>query len=166
MIARLARIYLATVLTIGVLLLVCVLMVHLSVWMGNEQLCARFSDKLFISVFIFAFVSTALCKERNVWKNEFKACPRWAKISAIVLLVYALLVVVFQVFLFNLVDALVISVLPLILEAISLCLIYSIWQANLPDAEIVKRSGISLAFGTGIFLILMYRAQFNHFLGR
>jgi hypothetical protein len=68
------------------------------------------------------------CKERNVWKNEFKNCLRWIRSVAIALAAYSILAAFCQAVLFPRVggaeEALMVAALPLAIDAIPLFVLY------------------------------------------
>jgi hypothetical protein len=148
MMVKIARTYVVVLFLIDLMLLAASLLVHISVWLGMQQLYTKLGLALLVGALIANFVVLCLAKERNVWKNEFKACPAWVRGLAIAFGCYGLGVAIFQTVLLPNAggpdDPLTVSAIPLAFEALSLTVLYSVlWAGSLPQAELLRRTGIS-----------------------
>jgi hypothetical protein len=148
MMVKIARAYVAVLFLIDLTLLAASLVLHVSVWLGSRQLYAQSGLAVLVGALIVNFVVLCLAKERNVWKNEFKACPRWVRGMAIAFGCYGFGVAIFQTVLLPNAggpDApFTVSAIPLAFEALSLTVLYSVlWTGSLSQAELPRRIGMS-----------------------
>ncbi len=148
MMVKIARAYVAVLFVLDVALLAASLVLHISVWLEARQFYANSGLTLLIGTLIVNFVVLCLAKERNVWKNEFKACPRWVRGMAVALGCYGFGVAIFQTVLLPNAgvpdDTFTVSAIPLAFEALSLTVLYSVlWTDSLPQAELPRRAGTS-----------------------
>lgn len=148
MIVKIARAYVGVLFVVDMALLATSLVLHFSVWLGARQFYAQSGLTLLVGTLIVNFVVLCLAKERNVWKNEFKACPRWVRGMAIAFGCYGFGVAIFHTVLLPNAggpdDPFTVSAIPLAFEALSLTVLYSVlWTGSLSQAELPRKTGAS-----------------------
>jgi hypothetical protein len=148
MMVKIARVYVVVLFLVDLTLLATSLLLHVSVWLGARQLYARLGLTVLVAALVVNFVVLFLAKERNVWKNEFKACPRWVQGMAIAFGSYGFGVAIFQTVLLPNAggpdDPFTVSAIPLAFEALSLTVLYSVlWAGSLPQAELPRKTATS-----------------------
>jgi hypothetical protein len=150
MISRLARVYVGCLFALELLLFALSLLLHVSVLLGANRLFAEYGKPLLYCAFVAAVPAFGLPKDRNVWKNEFKDCPIWLRTAALIFAVYGFAVGPVQVMFSSNGGSfedqrLFVSGVPLFLESMPLCILYSLlWAAPLSKPELVRRVRISL----------------------
>ncbi len=160
MMVKIARAYVAVLFLIDLALLLISLVLHISVWFGAQELYKHLGLAVLVGTFIVNFVVLCLAKERNVWKNEFKACPKWVRGMAIAFAAYGFGVAIFQTVLLPNASGpdnpLTVSAIPLVFEALSFTVLYSVlWTGSLSQAELPKRTGTSLIAVVIVLAILV-----------
>jgi hypothetical protein len=167
MIARFASVYVRSILVIELLVLGFAVLLHVSVLMGAEKAFDAFGKPLLYCAFAITIPAVGLAKERNVWKNEFKNCPKWLRIATVILTVYGGLVASAQVMFFSDGGAfdsqpLFASAVPLFLGPVPLCIPHSLlWASPVTGAELMKRVRISL-IASAIFLATVVAAHLGY----
>jgi hypothetical protein len=78
-IARMAYWYVRALFVLESILFISAVTLHICVSVGALGSVAGFSRPLFICAFVTAVPASALAKERNVFRNEFKSCPLWLR---------------------------------------------------------------------------------------
>ena len=149
MIVKLANLYIRALLLLNLLVITVALALHIRVLSGYENSFAKHGGALIGCAFVVAAAVLCLAKERNVWKNEFKACPRWLKITSVALTIYGWMVGLLAVLsdsnrrFFD--SSLGASALPLFFASMMPCILYSlIWAAPLDKDELIRRVRISV----------------------
>jgi hypothetical protein len=167
MTARFARIYLYLLLAANLLLLDVSIGLHIRVLSGYENSFEKHGHVLTFYAFVVAFAVLSLAKERNVWKNEFKDCPRWLKIATLSLTIYAFLVGLFQAVAGSGAaplesEELGASVIPIFFLSMMPCILYALlWAAPLKESELIKRVRNSLiALTLCVAFFLAYRSGY------
>ncbi len=167
LIARLAYVYVRSLLLFEVLLFSASLLLHLSVFItGPNESYAKFGLPLFRATVIVGVPVIAFAKD-GAWKNQIKSCPKWMWKGALGLGVYAVLIAGAQTIFSEgtfFEQALTVSGFPLGFDAISLCVLHSVlWSDYLEKSEVVRRAMHSVAFVTlGVIVFLAYRAGYLH----
>jgi hypothetical protein len=162
----LARTYIVVLFLIEVLLLAASLLLHVSVWMGLGRLYTEFGEVLLVGSLFAALVSCFLAKERNVWKNEFKRCPLWARGLAVSVGIYGLALALWRTVLFpdagGSEDLITLSAIPLSVNAMCLCIPYAVaWTKSVGTADLIRRSIASFAAAiVGVVIIAAYHAGY------
>lgn len=156
--ARLARLYVLLLFMVDLMLLATSLVVHAGAWMRKSPLYDKAGMLVLVCALFLNFVVLCLAKERNVWKNEFRACPVWLRVVAIVFGCYGFGVAITQTILRS--DGpdspLTVSAVPLAFEALSLTVLYSVlWRGSLGASELRRRAGISLAVVSAVVALLL-----------
>jgi hypothetical protein len=173
MIARCAYVYVRLLLALAILLFAASLLMHLSVLMGAEGPYTDYGGILFAGAVIAGIPTAAFQKSANIWKNEIKTCPGWMRNTFVIFGVYGLVVLCLQLIIFSNGDplprqALTVSAIPLALNALSVCILYSNIRSGFVDkSELVRRarnSAIIAALGVTIFLA--YRVGYLHHPGK
>jgi hypothetical protein len=165
MIAKAVRIYVFFIFVVEILLLATSMTIHVDVWLGKSQLYNKAALPVLVGVLFANFLVLCLAKERNVWKNEFSACPIWLRRVAIALGCYGFGVAITQTILRSSSggpdDPLTISAVPLAFEAMSITVLYSVlWRGSLGATELLKRAAISFAFlGAALALLFANRIK-------
>lgn len=163
---KIARAYVAFLFLIDIALLAISLVLHINVWQGARQFYAKAGLAMLFGALLVNFVVLGLAKERNIWKNEFKACPAWVKGAAIAFGCYGFGVAIFQTVLFpnsgGPDDPFTVSAIPLAFGALSLTVPYSLlWTDYLPEVELPRRVGTSLiAAAIAAVILLAYHAGY------
>ena len=146
----LARTYVGVLFALVALILGGSLLVNVSVLVGAIGQSNRLSEVLLITSLFATFAGCSIAKERNIWRNEFKSCPKWLRGGVIVLAAYGYIVALAQVFfleggnavLENTVSA---SAFTLGFNGIAFCIVYSVlFSGALNEAELVRRARNSL----------------------
>ncbi|MGA2435504.1 MAG: hypothetical protein ABSG25_09485 [Bryobacteraceae bacterium] len=147
---RLAYIYVQCLFGVELCLFASSVLVHVCILGGAAGPFAELGKLLFYCG-LFAMVPAAgLAKEKNVWHNEFRECPKWLQVSTLVVTIYGFVVVAAQTILFSEgqpLDSmpLLASAVPLFLDSIPLCIFYSLlWASPVSGAEIIRRVRVSL----------------------
>jgi hypothetical protein len=130
--AGLARAYVYSLFSLVSLILVATLLVNVGVIVGLLGQSKRLSEVLLIASLVAMFAGCSIAKERNIWRNEFRSCPRWLRRAVIVFAAYGFIVALAQVFfleggnavLENTVSA---SALTLGFDGIAFCVLYSVF---------------------------------------
>lgn len=142
----LARTYIWILFTVVASCLLVTLFVNAGSIAGFIPQNARLSEALLVGSLAAMFTGCSVAKERNVWRNEFKSCPRWLQGLVIVLAAYGYLVALAQVFFLEggqavLEDTVSASAFSLGFEGISFCVIYSfLFSQMLDKPEFIRRS--------------------------
>jgi len=158
MMAKAARFYVLLLFVIDVMLLATSLILHVGVWMGKSPLYDEAAMPILVGALFVNFVVLCLAKERNVWRNEFKACPAWLRWVAIVFGCYGFGVAITQAILRSegADNPLTISAVPLAFEALSITVLYSVlWRGSLETPELLKRAGVSFAVVAAVLGLLL-----------
>jgi hypothetical protein len=110
----------------------------------------RLNEVLLIASLVAVFAACSIAKERNIWRNEFKSCPRWLQGAVIVVAAYGYIVALAQVFFLEggnavLEDTVSASAFTLGFDGIAFCVLYSVlFSGTLNEAELVRRTRNSL----------------------
>jgi len=150
MITRLARVYVGCLFALELLLFALSLILHVSVLLGVNRLFVQYGKPLLYWAFVAAVPAFGLPEDRNVWKNEFKACPIWLRTTTLIFSVYGFVVGPVQAMFSSNGGSfedqrLFVSGVPFFLESMPLCILYSLlWAAPLGEPELVRRVRISL----------------------
>jgi hypothetical protein len=158
MIARAVRAYVLLLFVADLLLLATSLILHVSVWLGKLPLRDQANMAILLGSLFFNFAVLCLAKERNVWKNEFSACPAWLRWGAALFGCYGFGVAIVQTLLRSEGpdNSLTISAVPLAFEALSMTVLYSVlWRGSLEAPELRKRAGISFVVVMAVFVLLL-----------
>jgi hypothetical protein len=147
---RLAYWYVRCLFVVELLLFVSFVLVHVCVLWGATDVVTKVAEFSFYCG-VFAMVpAVGLAKDKNVWHNEFRECPKWLQVSTLVVTIYGFVVVATQTILFSEgqpLDSmpLLASAVPLFLDSIPLCIFYSLlWASPVSGAEITRRVRVSL----------------------
>ena len=150
MITRFCGFYVRCLFAVELLLFALSLFLNVGVLLGANRLLAEYGEPLLYCAFVVLVPVCGLAKERNVWKNEFKSCPRWLRIAALIFMIYGIVAVPVQTMLFSdggplEAQPLFVFGAPLFLESMPLCILYSLlWASPVSATELVKRVRISL----------------------
>jgi len=150
MVARLAYAYVRLLLALELLLLFLTVVLNVDVLLGAGRLYAGHGRVLFYTAFGMAVPVFFLAKERNVWKNEFMACPMWLRIATVALMVYGFIVGFLGDELVSANGTAIVSsawggaAMPLFFEGMSLVVLYA-WASSrsAEDTEFIKRVRLS-----------------------
>jgi hypothetical protein len=162
MVARLAYVYIRLLLALDLLLISLSIVLSVSALLGSERLYGTVGKIVFFSAFGLVIPVSFLVKDRNVWKNEFRVCPRWLKIAVVTLLLYGGAVTSIQLIFWGSgpdieSNSLSSSSLPLAFEAMPLAILYSLlWSRSVSEEEIsnrVRNSAIALAVCVAFVLV-------------
>jgi hypothetical protein len=110
-----------------------------------ERFYVRGVSVLWMGCFGLVLPVALLARERNVWRNEFADCPLWLRIITIVLLLYGFIGVALVTVLCTDCSSawtyyFVMSTFPLCIEAVPLCILYSIlFSRTVIDRELIRR---------------------------
>jgi hypothetical protein len=167
MIFRWAYAYIRLLFVLEMLLFAASLLLHLSVFiMGPNEAYAKYGLVLFRGSVVVGIPITPFVKDNLKCKDQIKSCPKWMWKGCLILGVYGLLLVCLQMIFpqgssFS-DQILMVSGSPLALDAIALCVIYSVlWSGYLEKSEVVRRATHSVAFVTlGVVVFLAYRAGY------
>jgi hypothetical protein len=160
--AGLARAYILLLFSLVCLILGMTLVVNVSVIVGMLGQNERLSEVLLIASIGAIFAACSMAKERNIWRNEFRSCPRWLQGAVIAVAVYGYIVALAQVFfleggnavLENTVSA---SAFTLGFDGIAFCVLYSVlFSGTLNDAELIRRArnSVIMMLVVSIFVIV------------
>jgi hypothetical protein len=164
--SKLARIYVAVLFVIELLILGATSLLHVSVWVGKWQLFAQSGQALLVGALLACFVTAFLAKDRNVWKNEFKSCPMWVRVLTVAVGIYGLVIAFSETVLFPATGDsegfLAVSAMTLGLDSMSLCILYSVlWARPVQEAELIRRSRTSFIVAiVGLVILFANRAGY------
>jgi hypothetical protein len=167
MIVQFANAYVRFLLALAILLFAAVLVLHVKVLIGATNTDADYGKMLILGNLTALFPIFFFPKDRNIWQNEFKSCPRWMRIAVVILAVYGLVVCFLGVIIVpvgNPVqgDGLSLSAFFLGFDAISICIPYSvIWTAPLEQSELIRRTRNSvIAVALAVIVSSAYHAGY------
>ncbi len=143
-----AFLYVRFVLALQLLLILSSGFVHLCVAAGTTELFDQLGKPLLWGAFLTLVPALGLAKERNVWRNEFRRCPKWLRVAEMTVMVYGFLVIpiamVFAVGGAREPELLFESAAPFILGSMTLCIPYFLIRPGSVSAselnERVRRS--------------------------
>jgi len=150
MIARFVSLYLRCLFALVLLLFVLTLLLQICALLGAINPLEEYGKDFFYCAFAILVLAFGLARDRNVWNHEFKICPRWLQIATLIFMIYGTVFVFVQVIYFKNSGALEIMALLasgffLVLESISVCILYSLlWTGLVSVPELTKRIRISL----------------------
>lgn len=146
MLARFASVYVRCLLVVELLFLGVSLSVHVGALLGINRIFPENGKYLFYCALIASIPAVSLAEEKNVWKNEFKRCPKWLRAVTLTLMIYGIVVASAQVFFSNRGSfedqPLFASGASLFFESMPLCILYSLLWAG--PSELVKRVRVSI----------------------
>jgi hypothetical protein len=117
---------------------------------GGERLIQHYGRPLLYCAFLAAIPTISLAQDKNIWKNEFRQCPKWLRIAAATFMIYGLgasfVSVSFNSQSFALGSLpLFVAALPLFLESGPLCILYSTLHGRAASGlDLKKQVGVSL----------------------
>lgn len=167
MIARLANVYVGVVFAVLLALTAVTLFAHISMLLGHLDYVGLDHRILFCLLFGPSFAAIGLARERNVWRNEFKACPMWMRIATVLLAIYAWTGGFFMMALgpdnsASLSDTIATTVMPLFFYSLPLCIPYSLlWASPVSHNELIQRVGKSLA-AVGLAAVFFFIGSYVH----
>jgi hypothetical protein len=167
MIARLAYVYISFLLALDLFLISLSVGLSVSALLGSERLYSVLGKIVFFSAFGLMVPVSFLAKDRNVWKNELRVCPRWLKIAVVTLLIYGGAVTSLQViFLGGGPDiesnSLSSFSLPFAFEAMPLAILYSLLRSrSVSEEELINRVRISTV-ALAVCVAFVLAAHFNY----
>jgi hypothetical protein len=167
MIARFASVYVRCLFALELSLFALSFFLHVSVVLGADGPFAEYGKSLFYCPLIVSVPAFGLAEEKNVWKHEFKSCPRWLQIATAVFMIYGLAVASVQAICFSNggsleAQPLFASGAPLFLEPMPLFILYSLlWGAPVRGTTLVKRVRISLV-GLGVCVAFVVAARLGY----
>jgi len=149
MLGYFARVYVRCLFAIEILLLGSTVALHVYILLGGTGAPADLAQSLTNCAFTAAAAATALAKERNVWRNEWKSCPMWLRVAALAVTVYGFVVGFFQMAAFSETGhaeaALAWTAGALFLQCIPICIVYAVGRGcPLSESELVRRVRNSL----------------------
>ena len=165
--ARIALLYVRGLFVIEVALFTLSVALHVIVLTGAEKPFANYGKPLLYFAFAVVIPVLGLAQERNVWKREFRDCPRWLRITTLVFMIYGGTVASVQVMFFS--EGVALESQPLLataaslfFESVPLCIPYSLLWANpMKGLELAKRVRVSLiAFAICTALFVAARSGF------
>jgi hypothetical protein len=142
------------------------LSLHVSVLLGAREPFRQCGGLLFCASVILMLAAAAFIKEGLDWMNQIKSCPKWMWRTAVALWLYSFGTLALQAVLPQpgplAEQPIVVSGCPTGLDAMFLCVIYSVlWGSYLDRPELIKRVGVSIAFvGVIILGFLAHRAGY------
>ena len=163
---RLAYMYVRLLLLIETLLFTSSLALHMSVLIGARTAYSEYSLTLFRGTVIVGVLAGAFIKDGLQWMNQVKSCPEWMWRVALSLGGYVLLVGFLEALVRSGVSfsehALTLSGLPLGIDAIYSCILYSALRpAYLNKSEVVDRARNSLiVIILGVIVFSAYSAGY------
>ena len=143
--ARFANLYVRFLFALEIILLFAsLLVVHISLMVGVGYTYITVCKALIIGNLIAQCPIALFSKERNVWKNEFRSCPRWIRVLVILLAVYGIIAILLGAVQFFS-EEMVGSGFFLGFNAIGLSVLYSVtWADPLEQPELIRRTRNSL----------------------
>lgn len=166
MIARLANVYIRFLLLAQLVFLGLSLSVLAGTLLSTNPIFAEHGKYLLDCVFVAFVPAVSVAEEKNIWKNEFRRCPKWLRTASLTLMGYGVLVACAQAVLLKqrpLEDQpLFASGVSLVLESMSFCILYSLlWAAPSGGSDLVKRVRFSIITLT-ICLAFIVAAQLGY----
>ncbi len=168
MVINLSRAYVRLLFGVELVLFSASLLVHVGTYIEGSSVSPVVAAALFRSAVLTGILVAAFLENGRKWVTQIKSCPGWMWRLALSLGVYSLLVVLFEVLYpkgASLADQrLTISAVPIGLDAISICILYSVlWSRSVSELSIVKgarNSAIGLVLGIAVFCA--YQAGYLH----
>ncbi len=168
--ARFANLYTRFLFALLILLSILTLVIHIGVLIGANEHYTVSINILFIGNLFVLFPIFSLAKDRNIWGNEFKSCPRWMQIAVVIFAVYGLVVSFIGVVIVRggglpfREGTLPISAFFVGFDAISMCIPYSLlWASPIEQSELIRRARISVIAATlAVIVFSVYRAGYLH----
>lgn len=164
---RLACWYVRCLFAVELLLLLSFVLVHVCVLWGAAGAVTKVAEFSFYGGVFAVVPAVGLAKDKNVWHNEFRKCPKWLQVSTLAVTIYGFVVASSQAILFSEgqpLDSmpLLASAVPLFLDSIPLCIFYSLlWASPVSGAELIRRVRVSLVAAT-ICVAIFAAARFGY----
>lgn len=150
MTARFVSLYVRCFFVLELMFMAFSLFLHVSALLGTDKPFAEYGKALLYCTLVISIPVSGLAEDRNVWKHEFKSCPRWLQIASLIFMIYGMAVAFVQAMSFSNGDTLsaqplFASSVSLLLGSMSVCILYSLLLTHPVSApELVKRVRISV----------------------
>ena len=147
---RFVSLYLRCVFALVLLSFFLSLLLNVSVFLGADRPFGGYGKILYFFAFGVSVLSFGLAKNSNVWKHEFKSCPRWLQIVTIVFMVYGMAIAFICIVSFGErgpleAQPLIASGFSFFIESMPICILYSLlWAAPISLPELIKRIRVSV----------------------
>jgi hypothetical protein len=142
---KLARIYVFALFAVQLLVVLATsLLLQMSVWTQAMPLFPGSDDVLFAGIIYVNFLSLALAKDKNVWKNEFQRCPLSARVIILSFAAYGVAFMLWQITFGTQKGAVenvaTIAALSLTLTSVTSCIPFAVlWTNAVGRPELVRR---------------------------
>lgn len=149
MILRLISIYLRSLFALIAVLILVTLSINIGALLGGMIPFAPHDKALAYCAFGILAMVFGLAKDRNIWRNEFKSCPKWLRGMSLAVAIYGMIGAFAWLLSFkssgSSVDLqLCTSSLFLSFESMSICILYALlWGEEISPGELCKRIRIS-----------------------
>lgn len=169
MLIRAAYVYVGCLFALGIVLSSISLVIETSTFSTLENVVFLSGKFPFLVTLAVAAPTLALAKEKNIWRNEFRSCPKWMQIAAVLLSIAGFLGGALTIFangdsprsqlLFG-------AGFAVFAEPLALCVLYSLlWASPVSDSELLKRIVPSLIvlFVCVVFIVSSTTGAFHYF---
>jgi hypothetical protein len=160
---RLAYAYVRVLFLLELLLFATSLLLHLNVFFkGESSAYATYGAPLFRASVLVCVPAFAFVSSKETWTDQIRSCPKWMWRGSLILGLYTILIACLQPASSG--SAMPMSSFPLALEAISLCVLYSVSRSGYLDKpEVVTRTLHSLVFVILTAIVFTaYRSGYFH----